>query len=461
MVFTEFAALVQSRWLLLRGGDKEDAAGVSTDKKSSKARKGKKSRGRSRSRSRSRHRGGGGKPSVFTVDLPLGKPSATSKTWTKGSGEDAAMMRESLLASSTEEGGARSSERFVESVGSTGGYSTLDEDDEFQELLRRRSSLVDDPIDRACAEAAAAVVSIKTAKHQTPCSSLSEVSKAGKMAAKTLGSPEELIETEPEDDDEMGLLRDSDPFSGYSTFDEEEEDEEEEEQVTNGVACREEVEFKPIEQEEEEEEEVARLVDELKISQSELQVVEIHERVDVDAVKLKTDEVLPVSPLTKQSLLEHETTEEEYEELEAGIACGEDMFGQSMTPSCASSCCPTPSPCCSSTVESDGSAPYCPGIIDEYACEIYANLRARESRYHVTSDYFAVQPSVRPKMRAVLVDWLIEVHQRFELEPQTLFLTVNYIDRYLSCVPVRSQRLQLVGVAALLVRGALLSSISR
>ncbi|ETI53314.1 hypothetical protein F443_03711 [Phytophthora nicotianae P1569] len=94
---------------------------------------------------------------------------------------------------------------------------------------------------------------------------------------------------------------------------------------------------------------------------------------------------------------------------------------------------------------------YSPGTVDEYACSIYESLRAREHRYHVTEDIFAKQHSVSPKMRAVLVDWLVEVHQRFELEAPTLFLTVNYIDRYLAQTPVKSQRFQLVGVAALLI----------
>ena len=94
---------------------------------------------------------------------------------------------------------------------------------------------------------------------------------------------------------------------------------------------------------------------------------------------------------------------------------------------------------------------YSPGTVDEYASSIYKNLRDREHRYHVTEDVFAEQRSVQPQMRAVLVDWLVEVHQRFELEPQTLYLTVNYVDRYLAQVPVVIQRFQLVGVTALLI----------
>jgi cyclin B len=54
-------------------------------------------------------------------------------------------------------------------------------------------------------------------------------------------------------------------------------------------------------------------------------------------------------------------------------------------------------------------------------------------------------------MRAILVDWLVDVHAKFKLLPETLFLTVNLIDRYLSVKQITRARLQLVGVAALLI----------
>lgn len=54
-------------------------------------------------------------------------------------------------------------------------------------------------------------------------------------------------------------------------------------------------------------------------------------------------------------------------------------------------------------------------------------------------------------MRSILVDWIVEVHMKFRLLPETLYLCVNIIDRYLSCVPVQRNRLQLVGVTALLI----------
>lgn len=54
-------------------------------------------------------------------------------------------------------------------------------------------------------------------------------------------------------------------------------------------------------------------------------------------------------------------------------------------------------------------------------------------------------------MRAVLMDWLIQVHHRFSLLPETLFLCVNYIDRFLSCKIVSLGKLQLVGATAIFV----------
>jgi Cyclin, N-terminal domain/Cyclin, C-terminal domain len=54
-------------------------------------------------------------------------------------------------------------------------------------------------------------------------------------------------------------------------------------------------------------------------------------------------------------------------------------------------------------------------------------------------------------MRAVLVDWLVEIHLKFRCEPETLHLAVNILDRYLTSVDVPRDMLQLVGGTALLL----------
>lgn len=41
------------------------------------------------------------------------------------------------------------------------------------------------------------------------------------------------------------------------------------------------------------------------------------------------------------------------------------------------------------------------------------------------------QTQITDKMRAILVDWLVDVHLKFKMKSETLFITVNIIDRYL------------------------------
>lgn len=62
-----------------------------------------------------------------------------------------------------------------------------------------------------------------------------------------------------------------------------------------------------------------------------------------------------------------------------------------------------------------------------------------------------IQTEIQWSMRSVLMDWLVQVHNRFHLLPETLFLTVNYIDRFLSVKVVSLAKLQLVGATALLI----------
>ena len=61
------------------------------------------------------------------------------------------------------------------------------------------------------------------------------------------------------------------------------------------------------------------------------------------------------------------------------------------------------------------------------------------------------QKDINSKMRSVLLDWLVDVHYKFKLLPETLFLTVNLIDRYLEKVEINRKRLQLVGVTSMFI----------
>ena len=92
-----------------------------------------------------------------------------------------------------------------------------------------------------------------------------------------------------------------------------------------------------------------------------------------------------------------------------------------------------------------------PLMVADYVVEIFDYLRELEKKTMPNPDYMEHQDELEWKMRGILVDWLIEVHARFHLLPETLFLTVNIIDRFLSMKVVQLDRLQLVGVAAMFI----------
>ncbi|PAN22264.1 hypothetical protein PAHAL_4G007500 [Panicum hallii] len=87
----------------------------------------------------------------------------------------------------------------------------------------------------------------------------------------------------------------------------------------------------------------------------------------------------------------------------------------------------------------------------EYVDEIYRFYRRTEGSSCVPTNYMSSQTDINEKMRGILIDWLIEVHYKLELLEETLFLTVNIIDRFLALENVVRKKLQLVGVTAMLL----------
>ena len=69
----------------------------------------------------------------------------------------------------------------------------------------------------------------------------------------------------------------------------------------------------------------------------------------------------------------------------------------------------------------------------------------------VIPDFMLVQTELTPHMRTILVDWLVEVQENFELNHETLYLAVKLVDLYLCQKQVARDRLQLVGATALFV----------
>lgn len=91
-----------------------------------------------------------------------------------------------------------------------------------------------------------------------------------------------------------------------------------------------------------------------------------------------------------------------------------------------------------------------PQLVSEYACDIYDYMRELELQCPIRQHYMNGTP-LNGRMRAILVDWLVQVHLRFKLLQETLFLTVSILDRFLQTTNVPRNKLQLVGVTSMLV----------
>ncbi|KAB2036461.1 hypothetical protein ES319_D03G002600v1 [Gossypium barbadense] len=102
-------------------------------------------------------------------------------------------------------------------------------------------------------------------------------------------------------------------------------------------------------------------------------------------------------------------------------------------------------------VDIDGCDTKNPLAVVEYVEDLHAYYKNMEKFSCVSPNYMDQQSDVNEKMRAILIDWLIEVHDKFDLMGETLFLTVNLIDRFLSQQTVMRKKLQLVGLVAMLL----------
>jgi hypothetical protein len=70
--------------------------------------------------------------------------------------------------------------------------------------------------------------------------------------------------------------------------------------------------------------------------------------------------------------------------------------------------------------------------VTEFCNDIHMNMLKHEEKWNPDPTYMCQQTKIDETIRSTLVDWLIQIHYNFKLLPETLFLTVNIIDRYLS-----------------------------
>jgi hypothetical protein len=86
-----------------------------------------------------------------------------------------------------------------------------------------------------------------------------------------------------------------------------------------------------------------------------------------------------------------------------------------------------------------------------YANQVYVWMRQVEISQEFLPNIYKIQrqQDVNQRMRLILVDWLISIHNKFGMAPETIFICVNILDRFLMRRLVTRQRLQLLGVTAM------------
>ena len=89
---------------------------------------------------------------------------------------------------------------------------------------------------------------------------------------------------------------------------------------------------------------------------------------------------------------------------------------------------------------------------DKLITSVHKHFRDTEAQGLVPRNHlFHTQGEITDKMRAILVDWLVDVHLKYKCAPETLYLAVNLLDRYLYKVPVEKRKLQLVGCVSMML----------
>lgn len=91
-----------------------------------------------------------------------------------------------------------------------------------------------------------------------------------------------------------------------------------------------------------------------------------------------------------------------------------------------------------------------PSVSSIYATEIFSYMKQREEKF-VIPNYMSTQQDISREMRAILVDWMVEVQENFELNHETLYLAVKMVDHFLAVSVSMREKLQLIGSTAILI----------
>ncbi|GJJ08317.1 hypothetical protein Clacol_002528 [Clathrus columnatus] len=90
-------------------------------------------------------------------------------------------------------------------------------------------------------------------------------------------------------------------------------------------------------------------------------------------------------------------------------------------------------------------------LVAEYSDEIFQYMNKLEEESMPGERYIDGQTEINWEMRQTLVDWLLQLHLRYGLLPETLWIAINIVDRFLTKRVVSLVKLQLVGVTAMFI----------
>ena len=99
---------------------------------------------------------------------------------------------------------------------------------------------------------------------------------------------------------------------------------------------------------------------------------------------------------------------------------------------------------CSDMVLTDSRSYEDPALLRDR--RVLRNILDRQRHHPSRTDYFSsVQKEVKPHMRKIVSDWMLEVCEEQQCQPEVFSLAVDYLDRFLSAVAIKKSQFQLLG----------------
>lgn len=91
-----------------------------------------------------------------------------------------------------------------------------------------------------------------------------------------------------------------------------------------------------------------------------------------------------------------------------------------------------------------------PQVLSEFSTQIYQTMLKDEVKHMVDPNYLQkVQTEIKDTSRAFLIEWIIDVHRKFRLTPECLYVAIYIIDQFMSKKKIQKNQLHLLGVSTL------------